>query len=141
MKPKILYVSFAALIIVMLISILISIQSARIQSTLEETNPQQIVTQQPSALSEQTPQLPPVFNNRPAITIIKPEPKENPTPASEEKINKRQLPKRLSASPSQSPAVPEIESEGQPASGVTRIGKRPTEIENKEMNARGIIMY
>jgi hypothetical protein len=141
MKPKILYISFAILIIVIIISLLINRESAKIQSALEETNPQQIVTQQPSALSEETPQLPPAFDNRPAITIIKPEPKENPTPALEEKINKRRQPERLSASPSQSPAVPEIESEGQPVSGVTKIGKRPTEKEKQEMNARGIIMY
>ena len=141
MKLKILYVSFVALIIVILISILISRESVKIQSALEETKPQQIATQQQSTFSEQTPQLPSAFEYRSAITIIKPQPKENPTPASEEKINKRQQPERLSASSSQSPAVSEGEPEEQPASGITKIDKQPTEEENKEMNARGIIMY
>ena len=141
MKPKILYISFAALIIVILISILISRENAKIQSVLEETTPQQIITQQPSALLGQTQQFPPTFDNRPAITVIKPRPKESPTPALEEKINKRQQPERLSVSPSQSPAVSEVEPEEQLASGITKIDKRPTEEEKKEMNARGIIMY
>lgn len=142
MKQKILYISFAILIIVIIISLLISRENAKIQSLVEETKPQQIVTQAKSALSGQTQQLPSAFDYRPAITIIKPQPKENPTPvpASEERINKRQQPERLSASSSQSSAV----SEGEPDesdSGVTKIGKRPTEIENKEMNAQGIVMY
>ena len=81
--------------------------------------------------------------NRPAITVIKPQPKENltPVPASEERINKRQQPERLSASPSQSPVVSEDESDDQPGSGITKIGKRPTEKETQEMNAQGIVMY
>ena len=141
MKPKILYLSFACLIIAILISIFISRESVKIQPALEETNPQEIVTQQQSVLSGQTQQFPPTFDNRPAITVIKPQPKENPTPASEEKINKRQQPARLSVSSSQSPAVSEGEPEEQPASGITKIGKRPTEEEDKEMNARGIVMY
>jgi len=142
MKPKILYLFFAALIIAILITILITRENTKIQSALEETKPQQIVPQQQTALSGQTQQLPPAFGNRPAITIIKPQPKESPvSPASEEKINKKRQAERLSASPSQGPTVSEGESEEEPASGVTKIGKRPTEKENKEMNARGIIMY
>jgi len=141
MKPKILYLFFATLIVVILISILISRENAKIQSALEETKPQQIATQQQSALSDQTQQFPPTFENRPAITVIKPRPKESSTSVLEEKINKRQQPERLSASPSQSPAVSESEPDDQPASGVTKIDKRPTEEEKKEMNARGIIMY
>ncbi len=144
MKLKILYVSFVALIIVILISILISRESAKIQSVLEETTPQQIITQQQSALSGQTQQLPPAFDNRPAITLIKPYPKESPTPAQEERINKREQPERLSASPSQSPAVSERESDDltdETASGITKIGKQPTEEEKREMNTRGIVMY
>ena len=142
MKQKILYISFAVLIIAILISILINRESARIQSALEETNPQQIETQQPSAFSEQAPQLPSVVEYRPAITIIKLQPEENPSPAAlEEKAKKRQQPARLSASSSQSPVVSEGEPEEQPASGITKIGKRPTEEEKREMNTRGIIMY
>jgi len=142
MKQKILYISFAALIIVIIISILINRESAKIQSVLEETNPQQIKTQQPSAFSEQAPQLPPAVEYRPAITIIKLQPKENLSPAAlEEKAKKRQQSARLSASSNQSPAVSEGEPEEQPASGITKIGRRPTEEEKKEMNTRGIIMY
>jgi hypothetical protein len=140
MKPKILYLSFACLIIAILISIFISRESVKIQPALEETTPQQIVTQQQSALSGQTQQLPSPFDYRPAITIIKPYPKENPAPAQEERINKRQQPERLFASPSQSPVVSEGEPD-EPDSGITKIGKRPTEIENKEMTAQGIVMY
>ena len=142
MKPKILYLSFACLIIAILISIFISRESVKIQPALEETNPQEIVTQQQSALSGQTQQLSPASYNRPAITLIKPQPKENltPVPASEERINERQQPERLSASPSQSTVVSEEEPD-ESDSGITKIGKRPTEIENKEMNSRGIVMY
>ncbi len=141
MKPKILYLSFVALIIVILISILISRESAKIQSLMEETKPQQIETQQESVFSDQTQQLYPVLDNRSAITLIKPYPKENPTPAQEKRINKRQQPERLSVSPTQSLAVSESEPDDQSVSGVTKIGKRPTEKEKQEMNARGIIMY
>jgi len=143
MKLKILAISFAALIILILIfiSLLISRESAKIQPALEKNNPPQIVTQQPSAFLEQTARIPPAFEHRPAITIIKPQPKENSVPASEEKINKRQQPIRLPASSSQSPVVSAGEPQEQPVSGTTEIGKHPTEEEKKEMNAQGIIMY
>jgi len=141
MKPKILYLSFACLIIAVLISIFMNRKSVKIQPALEETNPQEIVTPQESALPGETGQSPSAFNHRPAITIIRPQPEENSgSVTSEEKAKKRQEPERLSASPGQSPAVSEGEPD-EPASGVTKIGKYPTQGEESEMNSRGTVMY
>ncbi len=145
MKPKILYAFVAALIIIILIIVLVNIligrENAKIQPVSQESKPQEVVSQAQSALS----QIPATAVNRPAITVIKSLPGEKPASVAEEtekKIKKSQ--QSLSALPPQGPAVsgkrPE-EVSNEPVSGVTKIGKYPSEEKKEEMNARGIVMY
>jgi hypothetical protein len=145
MKPKILYITFALFISVILISIWISRESIKIQGPLEEAKTQQMVP-------DYTQQFPSTFGNRPAITRIKPEPKkpsllpgQKPIPAIGEAMDESRQAARTA--PSQSTSLARIESESDdfsdepPTPGITKIGKYPTEKEKQEMDARGIIMY
>lgn len=142
MKQKILYVSFAALIIIIFISVLIGREITKTRPASEEINPQETATQQPDTFSgyAQQPQSPYASDSSHAITFIKPSPDEKPVSAAKETEKKIKKSRQLEPPPDQSPVVSE-EDPAEPASGVTKIGKHPTEIENKEMNARGIIMY
>ena len=151
MKPKTLYAFFAAAVIIILISIWINRESVKIQPLLQEEDK----TRQALPLTQPQPllsgELQPVSNNKPssAITIIKPPLKQEPVSRIgqiEEKITKNQQPEGQVVTSTQEPAVFEEGEEadnlpGEPTSGVTKINKRPTEEENKEMNAQGIVMY
>jgi hypothetical protein len=144
MKPKTLYLSFAALIIIILIIIFISRESAKIQPVSEEVKPQRLVP-------DYTQQFPSTSGNMPAITRIKPELKkpslveEKPIPATEEAMDESRQAARTVSSQSIGPTDIETESDDfsdePPTPGITKIGKYPTEKEKQEMNERGIIMY
>ncbi|MFH1458195.1 MAG: hypothetical protein ABIG31_03385 [Candidatus Omnitrophota bacterium] len=148
MKPKILYISLAIFISVILINILINIwvnrESAKFQPAAKKAEHQQARVEVPSAFMEQVPQPPPSSVNKPAITVIKPPSKEEPAPVLEEKINESQKPEETPMPSTPSSAVSDGDSgdiADESASGITKINKYPSEIENKEMNERGIIMW
>ena len=130
MKPKILFILAAVLIIVTLISFLITKESVRIQPVLQ---PQQTAAQQAGMLLGQTKQLPSHFENKPAITIIRPHPEENLSLAEEKMKASRRLP---GVSNERTDALSD-----EPAPDIKKSGKFPTEQENKEMNTRGIVTW
>lgn len=142
-SKKILYVVFSVLVIVIIIAIWNGKESLKIQSVSGEAKSEQVATQQQGALSEYAEQLPSASRNKPAITMIKPRSEEETNPPigeTAEKIEKSQQAKSQATSVSPDATVSEEASEDSSA-GITKINKRPTEIESKEMNARGIVMY
>ncbi|OGX15701.1 MAG: hypothetical protein A2166_02935 [Omnitrophica WOR_2 bacterium RBG_13_41_10] len=144
MKPKILYLSFAALIITIVIIIFISRESVKIQPVSQKVKPQRPV-------SDYTEQSPSTSGSIPGITRIKPEPKkpslpqENPIPDTEETMDESRQAARTAPSQSTGPTNIETESDDfkdePPTPGITKIDRYPTEQEKQEMNERGIIMY
>jgi type IV secretory pathway VirB10-like protein len=145
MKPKILYITLATLailIIVILISILITRERAKIQPVSEEVKPEQTATQQPRVPLDYS-QQPPL---RSAITVVKPRAKEKPTltlEETEEQIKKSQQQETLSASTPSSRQGQTVSGKetNEPPSAITEVSKYPTEKEKQEMDERGIIMY
>jgi hypothetical protein len=166
MKKIILYIALAVSLILALISFRINKQVVNVQKQEilkeqettttgllqhEKSGEQEIMTKGLSAFSsEQTTQQLPLPENRPAITIIKPpvSAKENSSFFSESIKNKSQGNNADSFSSRSNPAASEKESvtffeeEGEEnSSAITKINKQPSEIESKEMNEAGIIMY
>jgi len=136
MKARILYIFFAALIILILISIWLTKESTKIQPIPEEKNePSQRATEVQSRLPEYATHLPITSEKRSAITIIKPAPKEKPAPHLAQQSEEIQKP---AAKPAASPTTSTSDS----APGITKIdSKHPSEIESKEMNQGGIVMW
>jgi len=138
MKPKALYLSFAVLVIIIFISIFIGRDKTRIQPNPQLIETQPIATEQQNLPLGYTQQLLSSSGDKPAITIIsKHLPKEKTTRISEIKITKERQIEKSSPGPNRIPEAVSDES----ASGVTKAGKYPTQKENNEMNARGIVMY
>jgi hypothetical protein len=138
---------FGALIIVILLSIWVTKESARIQSLLEEKNaPPQVAIPEQNILPDYIAQSPATYEKKSAITIIKPAPKEKPAPEltqQPEEIRPTATPTTSHASGSSATSGRETESgTDEPSSGITKIdNKHPSEIESKEMNQRGIVMW
>ena len=142
MEKRILYVILSLLIIILLIRLSLGRKTAVVNPLPEET---QIATEQENtiagyAFQPSSKAAPPP----PVITIIR------RTAATEgesinppEKQNKRieqpqnSLPVTKQKTAKNQPA----ESEGESSPGITKINKRPTEAEDKEMNSRGIVMF
>ena len=162
MKKIILYIALAIFLILALISFRIGKQAVNVrgQEKLKEQEtmttglqqeklgePETVTTGSPAFPAKQTAQQFPLPKISPAITIIKPPAKENSSSFSESIKNKNQGKDADSSSSRSSPAVSEKESgtfseeEGEDNSAVTKINKQPSEVESKEMNERGIIMY
>ncbi|MCX5696867.1 MAG: hypothetical protein NTU54_02670 [Candidatus Omnitrophica bacterium] len=145
MKRKILYAGLGVLIIILLIRALIGREATKIQPAPEETPLPEMATEQQNPGQEYTPDEPYTKTApRAAITIIKRPPNEETAFPPEEQIQKIAEPQsppvesgKNAVTPRKNPAEPSRES----APGVTKIGKRPTKEENKEMNSRGIVMY
>lgn len=151
MKQKILYLSFATVIILIILLIIISIWLGRGAEEIKQL--QQKEEQQESEFMPQAPTDSPVFFSRPAITRIMPEPKKplpeekpiaSPEQAETAIDESRQTTRRAS---SQSTGTTQIETEPDefsqepPTPGITKIGKFPTPEEKQEMDSKGIIMY
>lgn len=161
MKRIILYGSLVIFFILALISFRVTKEAVNIQKeeklNVPETktrglqeeglNAPEVVTRGFHASSEgQAAQSLPLAKNKPAITIIKPPAKENLNSFSENIESKREKQGAGSPSSYSNLSVSEKESgisseEGQADSGITKLNKQPSEIESKEMNERGIILY
>jgi len=143
MKSKTLFVFLTILTIILLISFLPKKKTVKIEPAPEE---EQTKLRQSDLLSQETDKAQPAVKNkkRSAITIIKPPVEENPL-FSEEKLKKINQPKKkptttnkTSESSAQQPETPSKE----PTAGITEEGiRKPSAEEQKEMNARGIIMW
>jgi hypothetical protein len=113
---------FAALIIVILLSIWVTKESVKIQPLPEERNASpQVITPEQNMFPDYVAQSPATSERKSAITIIKPAPKEKPVPD----LTQESEEIRASATPTTS----QIDN------------KHPSEIESKEMNQRGIVMW
>ncbi|MDD5596267.1 MAG: hypothetical protein PHY94_08525, partial [Candidatus Omnitrophica bacterium] len=78
----------------------------------------------------------------PGITIVAKQPPQQTTPAPETKIPEAKKPENAPLWPAKNSTTPqEASAPNQPAAGLTRIGKYPSETEKKEMNQQGIVMY
>jgi hypothetical protein len=165
MKKIILYIALAVSLILALISFRINKQVVNVQKQ-EKLKEQETITTGlqheksgeqettktglPAFPAEQAAQQFPLPKISPAITIIKPASpvKENSSFFSESIKNKSQGNNADSFSSRSNPAASEKESvtffeeEGEEnSSAITKINKQPSEIESKEMNEAGIIMY
>ena len=154
MKAKILYLSFALLIIVMLLSTLfnfwLSRQNTKIMS--EEAGQVKFEAQHNTIQPVQQPTYQPVVATPvkpssstlkiPGITIVAKQPTQQTTPSEETKIQEAKITENAPLWPTKNPTTPQKESSPtQPAAGITKIGKYPSETEKKEMNQQGIVMY
>jgi len=154
MKRKIIYILIAALMVItIIISIFVSRQTIKIQSLLEEGKIERAPAEEQVVFSDYTHDSPMIFDTtskQVGITVIKPLPAAEEEELSfieetrEEEIKKRKQRRRGSVSSSQSPAVSGGDTSDlpdEPDPGVTKIGRQPTEKEQEEMNAQGIVMY
>lgn len=141
MKLKSLYVYFAALVVVIIISIRITTESAKIPAQPQKEEkiiPQQGVVFGQSRYSRR---------DRPAITVTKrPAPKEKIIPQAQEEETKLKTREMEKASERQRREIADSQEAAAAttagaASGITKINKYPTKEESEEMNERGILMY
>jgi len=138
MKQRTAYI-YGILVIIIILGFLSIRKSAKIQPVFKKPKPQQIETVRWNRPYDYTS-----VNKKPVITIIRRSPQGKAAVAAQEKIKEPQLsdessiaPAEAASSSSQGSAARDSES----ASGITKIGKHPTERENKEMNARGTILF
>ncbi len=155
MNKKILYVFFAVLAIIMLIIFLFGRESVKIkpQPALQEVNPgQKEETEQNDAAPGYTQNIPSAVNNTPGITIIKKPSFDKKLSliagqADSSKTEKGEILEGKEERSRESDQSHYSSGEGinkpsvNPSAGVTKLNKRPTEEESREMNARGIILY
>lgn len=149
MDKKKLYAFFAILIIITLIIIWFSRESVKINDRPfpQEVNPEQQQPQEQNALPGSTQDLSVAADNSLGITVIKKPSFDKKIPLTEgaqegSKIEKGEASDQaIERNYDHISGEPLNESFVNPASGVTKINKRPTEEESKEMNARGIILY
>ncbi len=142
MKYKILYAllfCFAALII---IGILLNL---RLRKELQPQSIETTVSVEESIVPFDMPAWEPTATQAalPAgITVVKPAIKKPELSPAEKEKRKKEKQKASSAAQESAPYVAPDEDEGNtPASSTVKLNKYPSEIENKEMNERGIIMW
>lgn len=161
MNRKILYILFAILIIIAFIIIWFNSKSVKIneQFFLQEVNQAQQQKQGENALLDYSQNVSPTTDNSQGITVIKKSSLDKKSQFIEgaqagSKIEKGEASAQaiernygvggaydLSGKNKHASGEPVNETSVNPASGVTKINKRPTEEETREMNARGIILY
>ena len=152
MKSKILYLSFALLIIIMLISALFNFWLSRENTKILPERPEQVEAEHNMIQPSQQPTYQPVVATPlkpssptlkiPGITIVAKQPTQQATPSEEIKIPEAKKTENAPLWPAKNPTPPQKESSPtQPAAGITKIGKYPSETEKKEMNQQGIVMY
>jgi len=149
MKSKFFTIPLAFFVILIFIIVLINIwinsETAKIKPDKKETAPQQAMIETPGIFVEQEArQSPPASLHRPAITVIKAPTKEKAVAVFEDKIKGIQEPTKSPSSAAQNPPVPQSASDNfsdEPTSGITKINKRPSEAESKEMNEKGIMIW
>ena len=147
MKPKVLYLLLAAFLIIIFISVLINIwlnnMSLKIKADEKQTASQQLKIESPAMLEEQAAQSLPAAVSKSAIIIIRPPAKEKAV--SEDKIKEEQ--QQVNTPSSATEGSPVSQGYGndfseEPSSGIIKADRmRPSEVESKEMNERGIMIW
>jgi hypothetical protein len=141
MKQKMLYIFLAALMIIIIVSLLLSIENTKVRS-VSKPDQQEIIPQEESAPFEETQQFSPADHTiKPAITIINPRPNQNENPAVIPAEPNKPGASQASVETGQGSSSPEGETQQKHASGITRIGKYPAEEQKHEMETRGTIMF
>ena len=147
MKPKTVYMIFAILLSVLLISVFIDLwlnkENAKIIPAAEKTEQQPSADEFHPAFSTELSHSPGVVSGA-AVTVIKSLPKEKPAPVIEEKIVKNLNPERSVESFSQGGTNSRGGSgnvTGESTASVTTIIKHPSKEKQEEMNKRGIVMW
>jgi hypothetical protein len=150
MKSKHLYIILVVFItlifIIFLINIWLSSQiEEKIKPEKKEITPQETMIDTPSISFEQISQSVSKATSRPAITVIKRPQKEKIEPVLKERTEERQRPIKSSSSASQGSSLSGRANDNglsdESASGITKINKHPSEIESKEMNEKGIVIW
>jgi hypothetical protein len=146
MKPQYIYLSLAALIVVILSGVWVGTRNVEVTPP-----PQEIIVQEQQqgallGLSQQFASAP--LKKKPAITIIKRPSIEKKTIPAIDEVDESFIRKKVKPSASPEEAPPDSGGGGGgggsgPGSGPDdkRRSKRPTEAESNEMNAQGIILY
>jgi hypothetical protein len=148
MRPKILYILFAVFLIVIFISVLINIwintENVKIKPYEKKAASQQAMIGTGGLVIKQATQSTSASLPRSAITVIKSPSQEKAVLVLEEKEKKTRKSLNSPSLAAQNPPISQSASSDltdRDTSGITKINKRPTEVERKEMNERGIVIW